>query len=44
MQLETLQSQQLQQQTTAVTKSERLPDPAVFDSSQDKLKGFLLEL
>ena len=25
-------------------KSEKLPDPPVFDSSRDKLDGFLMEL
>ena len=44
IQLKALQSQQLQQQITAVTKSERLSDSAVFNSSQDKLKDFLLKL
>ena len=44
IQLEALQSHQPRQPTPGVTKSERLPDPAVFDGSQDKLEGFLLEL
>ena len=44
IQLEALRSQQLQQRPTGAVKSERLPDPAIFDGSQDKLKEFLLKL
>jgi hypothetical protein len=44
LQLEALQAQHSQQRPAGITKSERLPDPAVFDGTPDKLEGFLLEL
>ena len=39
-----LQSQQTQQQPVRAHKSEKLPDPPVFNSSKDKLNGFLMKL
>ena len=44
IQLKVLQSQQAQQQSVRAHKSEKLPDPPVFDSSRDKLNGFLMKL
>ena len=44
IQLKALQSQQTQQQPVRAHKSEKLPDPPVFDGSRDKLNGFLMKL
>ena len=44
VQLKAVQTQQTQQYSANVTKSKRLLNFAVFDSSQNKLKEFLLKL